>query len=75
MHVLGARRVYSGTYVLWILGTKHDQGTLIFQVSLYDKALYAFWDNKCVDYAGVLIFRVSCTIPLPSSKLCMNLCV
>ena len=30
------------------------QGVLIFQVSLYDKALFG---TKCVDYAGVLIFK------------------
>ena len=32
------------------------QGVLIFQVSLYDKALFGTI-ARCVDYAGVLIFK------------------
>ena len=32
------------------------QGVLIFQVSLYDKAPFGTI-TKCVDYAGVLIFK------------------
>ena len=32
------------------------QGVLIFQVSLYDKALFGS-TTKCVDYAGVLIIK------------------
>ena len=32
------------------------QGVLIFQTSLYDKALFGTL-TKCVDYAGVLIFK------------------
>ena len=43
------------------LGTNHKgpdyQGVLIFQVNLYDKAAPFETITKCVDYAGVLIFK------------------
>ena len=35
-----------------------NQGVLVFQVSLYDKASFGTI-TKCVNYVGVLIFKCS----------------